>query len=385
MSTIVKYAEDILSAAKALEANFQSNNLPDPTFENGAIDSLPSSLQEHRKTLINKTDQLNRLVWGVQGYTNVLIHSRAHEVTLRAVYKYKVANHVPLEGSASYESLATATGLSVQLLQRFLRHCMGNFIFAQTPEGRVRHTAFSRRLATDPDFADALGMALEEVGPATGFVLEAIQRFGESGEQNETGFAMLNQAVAQKDGTLGPLLSIFGVLGQNPERGRRFGTAMRFYSKGATQALEYLLNGFDWASLDKPGSVLVDVGGGIGSVSQFLARHTQNLRFVVQDSADTVQNGEKSLPADMKDRVQYEARDFFQPQERVADAYFMRWILHNWSDKYAVKILQSLIPVLKNGSRVILFEHLIPSEPETLISEKHGPCVILCPDHVEVH
>ena len=56
MSSLVKLAEDILSAAKALEGHFQSNGLPDPTFDNHFVVSVPPSLQEHRNTPIRRTN-----------------------------------------------------------------------------------------------------------------------------------------------------------------------------------------------------------------------------------------------------------------------------------------------------------------------------------------
>ena len=85
--------------------------------------------------------------------------------------------------------------------------------------------------------------------------------------------------------------------------------------------------------------MLVDFGGGHSSVRQYLAQNTEHLRFVVQDQADTVRRAETLLPVEFQGRVRFEAHDFFEPQERAADVFFMRWILHNWSDKYAVAIL----------------------------------------------
>ena len=372
MSSLVKLAEDILGAAKALESHFQSSGLSDPSFDNDLVYFVPPPLQEYRKTLINKTDELKRLSGGTSVYTDGLISARADELTLRAIYRYKVASYVPLGGSCSYESLSKATGLSEQLLQRFVRHCMGNYIFAQTADGQVRHTAISRRLATDSEFAAGIGTALDEVGPAAGFTLEALDRFGESSEQKETGFALLNQVLDRKNGEIPTLRPIFDVLGRNPERGRRFGVAMKYYSRGSKQEMPLIMEGFDWAKVDKPGSVLVDLGGGHGDVSQFIAQHTRQLRFVVQDLADTVRNGAKLLPVEYHGRIEFEAHDFFQPQRRSADVFVLRWILHNWSDKYAVEILRTLVPVMKEGSRVLIIEHLMNSEPETLVTEKHG-------------
>ena len=34
--------------------------------------------------------------------------------------------------------------------------------------------------------------------------------------------------------------------------------------------------------------------------------------------------------------------------------YYFRWIIHNYSTPYAVKILKSLIPALKPGARIVI-------------------------------
>lgn len=55
------------------------------------------------------------------------------------------------------------------------------------------------------------------------------------------------------------------------------------------------------------------------------------------------------------------AHDFLTEQPvHGADVYFFRWILHNWSDKYCVKILKNLIPALKPGAKVVINDNVLP-------------------------
>lgn len=58
--------------------------------------------------------------------------------------------------------------------------------------------------------------------------------------------------------------------------------------------------GFDWGALPH-GSVVVDVGGGVGSQPLALAKAFSQLKFVVQDQESTVADGKKvriaSIPA----------------------------------------------------------------------------------------
>lgn len=48
------------------------------------------------------------------------------------------------------------------------------------------------------------------------------------------------------------------------------------------------------------------------------------------------------------------------------DYYIFRHILHNWSDEDAVTIVKNLLPVLKSGARVIVYEAIMPAPPATL-------------------
>ena len=51
--------------------------------------------------------------------------------------------------------------------------------------------------------------------------------------------------------------------------------------------------------------------------------------------------------------------DFFNPQPvKHADVYLFRWILHNWADPYAVKLLRNIVAVMKPGSKIVAQEQM---------------------------
>ena len=125
-----------------------------------------------------------------------------------------------------------------------------------------------------------------------------------------------------------------------------------------------IADNFRWSDL-RTGHV-VDVGGSLGSISIALARRFPSLRFVVQDQLDMVKAGRENLLVDLLDRVSFLEHDFFTPQPiKDADVYLLRWILHDWSDGYAVKILRALIPALKTDDKVLVCETIVP-EPGTV-------------------
>jgi trans-aconitate methyltransferase len=155
---------------------------------------------------------------------------------------------------------------------------------------------------------------------------------------------------------------MFEFLAQHPDRAKRFAGAMSSTSSGS---LEALANYFDWASLPD-GSTVVDVGGAQGHVSIHLAKKFPHLRFVVQDMPEVVEGAEAKIPQDLKERVTFIGHNMFTDQPvRDADVYLLRYVLHDWPDKYCVKILQRLVPALKKGAKVVIQDHLLP-DPGTL-------------------
>lgn len=81
---------------------------------------------------------------------------------------------------------------------------------------------------------------------------------------------------------------------------------------------------------------------------------------MVQDLEPVISDARKNVSPDVADRITFMAHDFFAPQPVKADVYFFRWIFHNWSDAYCVKILQALIPALTPGAKVIVSEAVMP-------------------------
>lgn len=224
---------------------------------------------------------------------------------------------------------------------------MASQIFTESLSGQITHTAISRALLTDPEFFEAVGLVTDEFAPGSNALIGDIDKYPDSQEPTHTGYNLANNTP----------LPIYQFLLQHAER----------------WDLKYLRAGYNWDAIDNPDGLVVDVGGGQGAVSQYLAASTRYLRFIVQDLAVVVDLGEAALPKDLRERIDFMPHDFFTEQPvKGADVYFMRWILHNWSDKYCLQILRNLAPALKKGSRVVLYEFLLPNKPVTELTRKQG-------------
>lgn len=166
---------------------------------------------------------------------------------------------------------------------------------------------------------------------------------------------------------------IFDFLASHPERARRFGGTMRYFTNRNSWDLRHMSASFDWPSIDQPGAQVVDIGGGNGQISQYLARHTTHVHYIVQDLAHVVSQAPSQLPGDLKDRVEFVEHDFFTPQTMEPPAAFiMRSILHNWADKYAIRILQALVPAMRKGTKLLIYEHVLQDRPVTDLTGRFG-------------
>ncbi|KAK4691467.1 hypothetical protein P7C71_g5537, partial [Lecanoromycetidae sp. Uapishka_2] len=234
--------------------------------------------------------------------------------------------------------------------------------------------------------AGSVSGIFETLWGAINHAIEATDKYGaeattegdiDSIEQpNKTGYQIVN----------GTEKKLYDFLEQNPERARRFGGAMTFLTSGRGFDIKLLLGGYPgWARLhteavEKKRSVqVVDVGGGHGGVSIALVKAFSTFELIVQDLPDVVKEGRKLLTDEnskdskiWKKRVSFMEHDFFKEQPiKGADVYFARWILHNWSDAYCIRILRNLVPALESGkSRVVLYEHVLPEIAEDSWVEK---------------
>ena len=88
-----------------------------------------------------------------------------------------------------------------------------------------------------------------------------------------------------------------------------------------------------------------------------LARKYPDFHFIVQELPQFVANSKEEEGIDGK----FMGHDFFEEKPvHGADVYLFRWTLHNWPDKYCIKVLKALIPALKPGARVLISEFVVP-------------------------
>lgn len=361
---LLDLAETVSRAALAITrsqlASSSTNGVNGTT--NGKHDPAAPShdVLEATTQLIQASTDLQIRVMGPDNYLKSLSYGY-HDITaLAVVVEYELAKHVPLGSEISIQELSSVSGAPASRLERVLRLLYVRKIFHEPKPGFVAHTEASARMSTNPELTAFLGHCTHEAFPAASRLVDSMRRFPDSEGPSQAGF---NVAFGTED-------PLFDFLAKNPDRFDRFNRGMAGLSKHGGRSLQTVIDIYPWADL---GSALcVDVGGGNGHVSVALAERFPKLSFVVQDLDVAVSAGRESLPASLKDRVQFEAHDMFQSQQeavaargRDVDVFYLRHILHDWPDDYAVKIIKALVPAMNKDTKVLVSDSVIPP-PEHL-------------------
>ncbi|KAI0172756.1 putative O-methyltransferase [Hypoxylon sp. FL1284] len=344
-SRIAELAATVAAHTSRIDSYLSEKGLPYPSFEADSPSDLqlPPEIEQSRSLVLEASQELNDLLQGPRN----LLHNHQHNqlVYLKLISHFELSHKVPLDGEITYEDLAASAGVDCDTLRRILRFGIACRVFREPRPGVVAHSAASRQIAEDPHMADWVGANVDDMWPSAEKVVDALAKWPLVEEPNQTGFSLAN----------GTSKSFYIELSENPERARRFGGAMSFFTTGPGYSLRHLTDNYPWDTI--AGGTVVDLGGSHGDAAFALAKKYPNLHLVVQELPEVVRNSRELPGLDVK----FMAHDFFDEQPvKDADVYLYRWILHNWPDKYGVKILRALIPALKKGARVLIMDFVMP-------------------------
>ncbi len=172
---------------------------------------------------------------------------------LQVIYRFELAQAVPLDGGATYTQIAEKTGLSEHRVSSVIRQAMTNRIFREDRLDHVVHTAMSAILVKDPVMWDWVGHFVEEAYRTSASWTEAMLRYPNSQEPSESPFAVAFRDTAPE--------GFFKYLADNDVPQARFFGAMKGVGTAPGLQHHHIANGYAW---DKLGSAtVVDVSSSL--------------------------------------------------------------------------------------------------------------------------
>lgn len=153
----------------------------------------------------------------------------------------------------------------------------------------------------------------------------------------------------------------FDYLATDPEFAGVFNRAMTA-SSGLSD--EVALGAYDFSRF----RLIVDVGGGHGSVLGTVLRSAPEARGVLYDLPAVVADAGPTLAAaGVADRVSVTGGSFMDSVPDGGDVYVMKNIIHDWSDDDAVTILRNIRTAMAPGGRLVLLEMVLPERANAFI------------------
>jgi hypothetical protein len=236
------------------------------------------------------------------------------------------------DGPRPVAELARESGVDRDALHRVLRGLASDGVFVEEEDGVFENNPTSRLL---------LGTGWSEFAHLFGDVFyRAVSDLDEAVRGGAPTFA-------QTFGT-----DSWQWLAAHPPERAVFDRAM---SGGKNRSAERLA-GLEWDA----GEIVVDVGGGNGTLLSELLRRRPGLRGVVLDLPETDRDEDALGPS-----IEFVEGSFF---ERVpeGDAYVLSGIIHDWGDEEATTILRRIGEAARPNARVLITESVVSpgNEPE---------------------
>jgi hypothetical protein len=243
-------------------------------------------------------------------------------------------------GPRSIADLAAATGTDGQSLYRLLRALTSRGLFREDGDQR-----FSLTPPADPLRRDAPHSIRPQ---ALWSGSEAYRHtWGELSYSVRTGEPAFDHVYGKP---------FFDYLAEDPTLAEIFNDVMTSASgdEGAAIAAAHNFSGY---------RRIVDVGGGHGALLAAILDRYPGPSGVLFDLSDVVETAHGAIDRHIAaGRVEKVAGDFSKAVPPGADAYLLKWIVHDWDDEAAMRILTNCRAAMAPAGKVLLVEVVIPDD-----------------------
>ncbi|KAK5997658.1 O-methyltransferase sol2 [Cladobotryum mycophilum] len=351
------------SKLKGSSATLRKTVLRSPTLQHLPPHPENNEYDAIRNDLNQAAQDLSMLASGPLQWIRTFCCCHHDLAAWQVALRFKYFAIVPLDYPISVKEMAAAAKMDQDRLRRVMQFLTTQRCFQELDGDRFEHTALSAFIAKNKDIEQCFAFEADEMFEAASLTATSIEKTPYTSDAKDSAFNL-------RFGT-----SPYVWYAENPERGSRFASAMAGYVQMNRDTAE-LRERFPWASLG--GKKVVDVGGGSGHVSIYLATAFPKLSFVVQDvNTVMLEQGPKRVDfSPVKDRVSFMQYSFYEPQP-ITDAglFFLRQVIHNYPDDICVKIFQSFVPAMEKsapGTNLLINDMLLPPpNTEKKVEEYH--------------
>lgn len=242
------------------------------------------------------------------------------------------------DSPVALDEVARRVEADPEALRRVMRHLANRGFFKETARGWFALTSAGAMLRPDHPHSRhqkfLLGGILPRIELAVTGMLHSVRTGG--------------AAYAHVHGA-----TLWDQIGQDPELARSFD--LQFASHARTLGVD-LAKAYAWEGV----RTIVDVGGGTGeTLAGILAGHS-HLRGAILEFAGAGTRAQQAMAAaGAADRWTAIQGSFFDPIQPGADRYLLCWILHDWPDGEAVKILTRCREAAGRTGRVLIVEKVL--------------------------
>jgi hypothetical protein len=241
-------------------------------------------------------------------------------------------------GPRSIADLSVAAGVDAQSLYRVLRALASRGLFREDGGQRFSLTPLAEPLRADVAHSvrpDALWIGSEAYRRTWGDLSYSVR----------TGQPAFDHVYGKP---------FFDYLAEQPALARIFNDVMTSASsdEGAAIAAAYDFSGH---------RRIVDVGGGHGALLAAVLDRYPGPLGVLFDLPDVVETARGAIDRHITaGRVEKVAGDFTEAVPHGKDAYLLKWIIHDWDDEAAIRILTNCRTAMAPTGKVLLVEIVIP-------------------------
>lgn len=242
------------------------------------------------------------------------------------------------DGSRTYESLAKETSTDPRTMRGLLRALVGQGLVTQLDADRFELTEVGGQLRTGAPGSvrdQVLLSTAPELWRAWGDLL-TIVRTGEPSRQPGTGWTPLEWLLQDPEGAA----KLHDLSGQST----------RSLAPGIAEACDFSRFG-----------TVADIGGGDGTLIAGILTAVPGLQGVLYDLPTAVETAPPTLAdAEVADRCRIVGGNFFESVPSGADAYVLKYVVHDWNDVQVTTILRNCRAAMDSAGKLFIVETVVP-------------------------